>query len=120
MQFTFTKYPYNITINQTAVYRCRVDSESVFINWLVNGISSTSVNVTDLEIVTTVLSTSNSILSIPGNETLVNDSGIIVTCIASGLVNGGQYFNTSTAILYVKGLSNEMIHNSTIINIALF
>ena len=90
-----------ITVYQTGVFHCYVDTEGVTIQWQVNGTLSTSEKMTSLGIVTTGLGTGNSSLSIPGVATI---DGTIVTCIASGLVNGKQYFNSSSATLYIQGM----------------
>ena len=100
VSFNFISSP-NITINQTAVYQCCVDSQSVAIQWQVNGTPSTSDKVTSMGIVTTGAATSNSSLSIPG---VIEYDGIVVTCIAAGVVNGELYINTSSATLYIQGM----------------
>ena len=99
--------PENITINQTAVYHCYVDIEGVSIQWQVNGTLSTSEKVISLGIVTIGVGTSNSSLSIPGAE---NVGITVVTCIASGLVNGKLYINSSSANLYVQGQSLKALN----------
>ncbi len=96
MSFTFISSP-NITVSQTGVFHCWVDTEGVIIQWQVDGTTSTSDEVTSLGIVTTGAATSNSSLSIPG----VDNDQTSVTCIASGFVNG---FNSSSAILYIQGM----------------
>ena len=85
-----------ITVQQTAVYKCSVDNNGVAIQWNVNGITSTESP--DHTIMTSGVDTQNSTLTIPGNPELNNT---IVTCIASGLVDGMQYINSSEAILYM-------------------
>ena len=91
-----------ITIQQTAVYKCSVDNNAVSIQWNVNGLLSIDSSITDLGIITYGVGTINSSLTIPGNPELNNT---IVTCIASGLVDDGmQYFNTSSAILFIQGM----------------
>ena len=98
--FNFISSP-NITVNQTGVFHCYVDTEGVSIQWQVNGTLSTSEKVTSLGVVTTGAATSNSSLLIPG---VVENDQTIVTCIASGLVNGKQYFNSSSTTLYIQGM----------------
>ena len=87
-----------ITIQQTAVYKCSVDNNGVAIQWNVNGITS---SITDLGIITYGVGTQNSSLTIPGNPELNNT---ILTCIASGLVDGMQYINSSEATLFIQGI----------------
>ena len=103
ISFSFIESP-NITIHQKADYHCYVDTEGVTIQWQVDGTPSTSEKVASLGIVTTGVGTSNSSLSIPG--TTESSNGTIVTCIASGLVNGKLYINSSSATLYVQGQSH--------------
>ena len=79
--------PQNTVINQPAVYQCSVDTDSISIQWYVNGTSSTSSFITNQGIVTEGAATQNSTLAIPGDPTL---NGTTVTCRASGVVNGKQ------------------------------
>ena len=88
------------------MFHCYVDTEGVSIQWQVNGTLSTSEKVTSLGVVTTGVGTSNSSLSIPGVATI---DGTIVTCIASGLVNGELYINSSSATLYIQGMCISIV-----------
>ena len=90
-----------ITIQQTAVYKCSVDTKGVVITWLVNGNSSTDSSITNLGIITYGAATRNSSLTIPGNPELNNT---IVTCIAAGLVDMMSYNNRSSATLLIQGI----------------
>ena len=106
VQFSFS--PSNITIHQTAVYKCSVDNNGVSIQWNVNGLLSTDSSITDLGIITYGVGTQNSSLTIPGNPELNNT---IVTCIASGLVDMMGYFNTSSATLFIQGMPCQYNYN---------
>ena len=101
VQVTFTP-SHNSILNQLqpAVYHCSVDTDGVTIQWTVNGSSSTSSFITNQSIVTEGVGTQNSKLTIPGDPTL---NGTTVTCIGAGVVNGKQYFNSSSAVLYIQG-----------------
>ena len=99
VQFSFT--PQNTVLNQPAVYQCSVDTDGVSITWTVNGTSSTSPFITNQGIVTEGAATQNSKLTIPGDPTL---NGTTVICIGGGLVNGKEYVNTSSAVLYIQGI----------------
>ena len=66
-----------------------------------NGNSSTDSSITDLGIITYGFGTQNSSLTIPRNPELNN---IIVTCIASGLIDMMVYVNTSSATLFIQGM----------------
>ena len=87
-----------ITIQQTAVYKCSVDNYGVSIQWIVKGEVVDSSN--NLGIIISG-GTQNSSLIIPGNPELNNT---IVTCIASGLVDGMHYINSSIATLFIQGI----------------
>ena len=100
VQFSFIPSP-NITIHETAVYKCSVDNNGVSVQWAVNGTTSTDSSITDLGIVTYGAATQNSSLTIPGNSELNNTN---VTCIASGLVDTTVYVNTSNATLFIQGM----------------
>ena len=109
VQFSFIPSP-NITIQQTAVYKCSVDNNGVSIQWIVNGVSSTDSSVTDFGIITYGFGTQNSSLTIPGNLELNN---IIVRCVASGYVsNVGNYINSSSATLFIQGMVCNIILKS--------
>ena len=99
VQFTFAPQK-SIVINETAVYRCSVDTAGITIQWTVDDYSSTSSYITNKSIVTEGAATQNSILAIPGDPSL-NKTKVI--CIGSGVVNGKGYFNTSSAVLYIQG-----------------
>ena len=96
-----------ITIHQTAVYKCSVDTNGVSIQWNVNGTTSTDSSITDLGIITYGAATKNSSLTIPGNPELNNT---IVICIASGLVDMMVYLNTSSATLFMQGMPCDIIN----------
>ena len=100
MRFSFIPSP-NITIQQTAVYKCSVDNTGVSIQWNVNGTTSTDSSITDLGIITDDAAKRNSHLTIPGNPKL---NSTIVTCIASGLVDMMGYFKSSEATLFIQGI----------------
>ena len=106
VRFSFIPSP-NITIQQTAVYKCSVDNNGVVIQWIVNGTTSTDSSITDLGIITYGAAKRNSSLTIPGNPELNNT---IVTCIASGLVDMMWYFNRSSATLFIQGISCDLCH----------
>ena len=104
VQFSFISSQ-AITIHQTAVYKCSVDTNGVSIQWNVNGTTSMDSSITDLGIITYGFSTQDSSLTIPGNPKLNNT---IVICIASGLINKMGYVNTSSATLFIQGIINDM------------
>ena len=89
------------------MYKCSVDNNGVVINWLVNGNSSTDSSITDLGIITNGFGTQDSSLVIPGNPEL---NITIVRCIASGQVDMMGYFNTSSATLFIQGMTWDLCH----------
>ena len=101
VQVSFTP-SHNTILNQPAVYQCSVDTDGVIIQWTVNGYNSTSSFITNHRTVSKGVGTQNSELTIPGDPTL---NGTTVTCIASGVVNGKQYFNSNSARLYIQGIA---------------
>ena len=102
VQATFTP-SHNSILNQLqpAVYHCSVDTDGVTIQWTVNGSSSTSFFITNQSIVTEGGGTQSSTLILPGDPRL---NASTVTCIGAGVVNGKQYFNSSSAVLYIQGI----------------
>ena len=90
-----------ITIQQTAVYKCSVDTNGVVIQWIVNELFSTDSSITDLGIITYGAATQNSSLTIPGNPELNNTN---VTCFTLESGNPPLVVNTSKAILFIQGM----------------
>ena len=71
------------------------------VSWLVNGTGSTNNDIIQLGIVTSGEGSSNSSLTIPGNPQYNNT---LVRCLASGFVNGSNYFNFNESILRKQGI----------------
>ena len=101
----------NITIHNKAVYKCSVDNNAVTVRWEINKSISTHTSIKELGIVTYGHGTHNSSLTIPGNPELNNT---IVTCIASGLVDGMKYINSSSTTLFIQGIIivNDLCYKS--------
>ena len=95
------------------MFQCSVDTEGVSISWTVNGYSSTSSFITNQSIVTEGAGTQKSKLTIPGDPTL---NGTTVICIASGVVNGEHYINSSSAVLYIQGIVIVVAYDIIYIN----
>ena len=121
-QFSFIPSP-NITILQSAVYQCTVtdvtQSDTVSIQWRVNGTSSTSDSwqsyLTNTGITVIGVDTLNSTLTIPGDPALNETT---VTCLLSGYVNDVLYGDSDSAILYIQGCYNNyhnLCYNNSII-----
>ena len=70
------------------------------ISWLVNKTSSTNDDTIQLGIVTNGAGSPNASLTIPGYPQYNNT---IVTCIASGFVNGNIYTDFSESTLKIQG-----------------
>ena len=100
VQFIFTP-SFNIGVYQLAHYQCSVDHTGVTITWLVNGTGSTNNDIIKLGIVTNGTGSSNSSLIIPGYRQYNNT---VVTCVASGFVDGNIYFNFSESTLRIQGI----------------
>ena len=99
IQMTFTPSPH-IGVYQLAYYHCSVDHPGVSISWLVNGTGSGHNDIIQLGIVTNGEGSSNSRLTIPGYPQYNNT---VVTCLASGSVNGNRYFNFNVSTLIIQG-----------------
>ncbi len=108
LQFSFNPSP-NITTLQSAVFRCTVDgvhaNDIVSVHWSVGGTSTSSPSwqsySTNNDIVTDGAGTHNTTLTIPGDPSL---NGTVVQCVASGLVDGEGYVNTTSDTLYIQGM----------------
>ena len=95
VQFIFTPSP-NIGVYQLAHYQCSIDHPNSIIVWDVNGTVSTSINITQLDIITSGAGSPNSSLTIPGYPQYNNT---VVTCIAYGPVEG-----INNATLRIQGI----------------
>ena len=114
IQFSFIPSP-NITLQQSAEYQCAVtgvgsDSDTVSIQWNVNGTSSASSTwqsfITNAGITVIGDGIRNRSLIIPGEPAALNKTA--VKCIASGIIEidgvTKNYHNTSSEILYIQGI----------------
>ncbi len=82
-------------------------SDSVSVQWRVNGISSTSLSwqsyITSNSITAVGTGTHNTTLTIPGGNTTLNQTA--VTCIALGQYSNGSFFgNSGSDTLYIQGM----------------
>ncbi len=89
-------------------------SDAIAIQWRVNDIVSTSPSwqsyITNNGITAVGTGTHNTILTIPGGNTTLNQT-TLVTCIASGVFsNLSHYVNTDSDTLYIQGMINNIQH----------
>ena len=99
VQFIFTPSP-NIGVYQLAHYQCSVDHTGVAVNWNINGTGyGHNDNIIQLGIATTGVS-QDSNLTIHGYPQYNNT---VIKCVASGFVNGSNYFNFSESTLTIQG-----------------
>ena len=77
-----------------------MDHTGLSINWYVNGTGSTNKEIIQLDIITSGAASTASNLTIPGYPQYNNT---IVRCVASGFINGNNYFNFSESTLKIQG-----------------
>ena len=105
IQLSFSPSP-NITLHQRAIYKCSVDHHGISVQWTINGTVSTDSSIADLGVVTHGVAELKSNLTIPGQLELNNT---IVTCIASGLVNGNLFLKTQNVTLFIQGKTSNLL-----------
>lgn len=93
VNFNFTSSP-TINIGQTALYQCTVNDSRVNIHWLINGHSLSKCN-------ECALGSSPAKLTIPG---LPSYNNTIVTCLAVGVLENGEYRKSSNSTLIIQGI----------------